>query len=91
VQKLHPAVLEAGIACADRAVTGATARTAAMLAALKRAIQDYTPPDGSAFGRALAAYVNASVAFLWTDCRPPCVPQRNAVKWLKGLLSTVRF
>jgi translation initiation factor 2B subunit (eIF-2B alpha/beta/delta family) len=90
VQKLHPAILELGLAYADGSIAGSTARTIAMLSACNRAISEYTPPEGVSFSRALAAAVNAAVGFLWFECRPACVPQRNSVKWLKGVISTVR-
>jgi translation initiation factor 2B subunit (eIF-2B alpha/beta/delta family) len=90
VQKLHPAVLELGLAYSSGSITGATARTIAMLVALKRVVAAYTTPEKQSLSRSLTSYINSCVGFLWDECRPACVPQRNSVKWLKGLIGTVR-
>ena len=87
---MHAAVLELALAESRGTVAGATARTMAMLAALKTAVLDFTPPDGGDVRYGLTPYLNACVSFLWDEGRPPCVPQRNSVKWLKAVIATVR-
>jgi translation initiation factor 2B subunit (eIF-2B alpha/beta/delta family) len=89
--KLHPAVVALGFSCANGTITGSTHRTVAMLYVLQRVIADFHTPDKQAFSRSLSAHINACVGFLWDECQPACVPQRNSVKWLKGLISAVRF
>lgn len=89
-QRLHPAILELGLAYANGSIAGSTHRAAAMLFAFKRVVADFQTPDRQAFSRSLSSHINACVGFLWDECRPACVPQRNSVKWLKALINTVR-
>lgn len=89
VQKVHPAVLQTGLGYADGSIRGSTARSVAMMLALRAALADYVTPENKAFSRAATTYVNTCVAFLWDECRPACVSQRNSVKWLKKALVKV--
>ena len=89
-QRLHPAILELGLAYANGTIAGSTHRAAAMLFAFKRVVADFQTPHKQAFSRSLSSHINACVGFLWDECRPACVPQRNSVKWLKALINTVR-
>lgn len=87
--KLHPAVMQLGLGYADGSIIGSTARTIAMMLALKQVVRDYSAPDDRMFNRALTTYINSCVKFLWEECRPACVPQRNSVKWLKNALMKI--
>jgi hypothetical protein len=60
-----------------------------MMLALRAALADYVTPENKAFSRAATTYINTCVAFLWDECRPACVSQRNSVKWLKKALVKV--
>lgn len=86
---MHPAVLQTGLGYADGSIRGSTARSVAMMLALRAALADYVTPENKAFSRAATTYVNTCVAFLWDECRPACVSQRNSVKWLKKALVKV--
>ena len=89
VQKLHPAILELGLAYSDGTIKGSSARSIAMMLAMRCVVRDYVPPATQAFSRALTAHINACVGFLWDECRPACVPQRNSIKWLKSTIHNV--
>jgi translation initiation factor 2B subunit (eIF-2B alpha/beta/delta family) len=90
VQKLHPAILELGLAYSDGSIAGSSARSIAMMLAMRCVVRDYVSPPTQAFPRALTAHINACVGFLWDECRPACVPQRNSIKWLKSTIHNVR-
>jgi hypothetical protein len=90
LQKLHPAVLELGLAYSDGSLAGASARSIGMMLAMRCVVADFKAPENAAFSRALTSHVNACVAFLWEECRPACVPQRNSIKWLKSIIHNVR-
>lgn len=90
MQKLHPAILELGLAYSDGTIKGSSARSIAMMLAMRCVVREYVAPPTQAFSRALTAHINACVGFLWDECRPACVPQRNSIKWLKSTIHNVR-
>lgn len=90
MQKLHPAVLELGLAYSDGTIVGSSARSIAMMLAMHCVVRDFKPSESQAFSRALTSYINACVGFLWDECRAACVPQRNSIKWLKSTINNVR-
>lgn len=91
LQKLHPAILELGLAYSDGAIVGSSDRSIAMMLAMHCVVRDFKASESQAFSRALTSYINACVGFLWDECRAACVPQRNSIKWLKSTINNVRF
>lgn len=90
VQKLHPVILELGLAYSDGTIAGSSARSIAMMLAMHCVVRDFKPAESQAFSRALTSYINSCVGFLWDECRAACVPQRNSIKWLKSTINNVR-
>jgi translation initiation factor eIF-2B subunit delta len=85
---VHPAVLRLGLHYASGAVSGGAARAAALLAALRCVVADYTTPPGKVLARDLTGVVNGAVAFL-VECRPLSASMGAAVKALKFALSSL--
>lgn len=89
MQKLHPAILELGLAYSDGTVVGSSDRCIAMMLAMHCVVRDFKASETQAFSRALTSYINSCVGFLWDECRAACVPQRNSIKWLKSTINNV--
>jgi hypothetical protein len=80
---VHPAVLELGLKLADGVVVGANARCLALLAALRKVIEDYETPPQKELSRDLDARLKPYITFL-RQCRPLSVSMGNAIRFLKA-------
>lgn len=89
LQKLHPAILELGLAYSNGTIASSSARSIAMMLAMHCVVRDFKASESQAFSRALTSYINTCVSFLWDECRAACVSQRNSIKWLKSTINNV--
>lgn len=83
---IHPAVLRVGIQMGQRKIVGANARTAAMLTAFQRFIEDYSPPPYQAIDKHLKQMLDRQINFI-THCRPHSIAMGGTIRWLKRRLS----
>ncbi|KAG7200553.1 hypothetical protein KM043_001114 [Ampulex compressa] len=79
---IHPAIVRLGVQYADKVIVGSNARCVALLAAVKRLIEDFQRPQHADFIRGLEARLQESVAYLH-HCRPLAVSMQNALRHLK--------
>ncbi|XP_053977269.1 translation initiation factor eIF-2B subunit delta [Hylaeus volcanicus] len=80
--KIHPVIVRLGTQYAKKVIVGSNARCVALLAAVKRLIQDFERPSQADFIRGLEASLQESVAYLH-HCRPLAVSMQNALRHLK--------
>ncbi|XP_026191567.1 translation initiation factor eIF-2B subunit delta [Cyclospora cayetanensis] len=86
-ESIHPAVLRAGLQMGQRKIVGSNARTAAMLTAFQRFIEDYSPPPYQAVDKHLKQMLDRQINFI-THCRPHSIAMGGTIRWLKRKLST---
>ncbi|KAL8447173.1 hypothetical protein Emag_004439 [Eimeria magna] len=84
---IHPAVLRVGLQMGQRKIVGANARTAAMLTAFQRFIEDYSPPPYQAIDKHLKQMLDRQINFI-THCRPHSIAMGGTIRWLKRRLSS---
>ncbi len=83
--KIHPAILSLGLKYNEGTITGATARTIAMLEAFLEFLRDYKASEKKAFSRDFDKELKPQIQFL-VDSRPLCIAMGNASKFLFLLL-----
>ncbi|KAL8438730.1 hypothetical protein Efla_003401 [Eimeria flavescens] len=84
---IHPAVLRVGLQMGQRKIVGSNARTAAMLTAFQRFIEDYSPPPYQAIDKHLKQMLDRQINFI-THCRPHSIAMGGTIRWLKRRLSS---
>lgn len=87
-REIHPSILTLALQISSYTLCGSNARTVGTLLAFKRVISSYTTPPGIALSRHLLTHLNHQIAYL-RSARPLCIGQGNAIRWLKGVVSTV--
>lgn len=87
----HPSVVRLGLQTAEEVVTGSSARTSAMLLALRDVVADFAiPPESETqdLRRELDKALKRHIQFL-VDCRPISVSMGNAVRFVKSRLAAL--
>lgn len=86
---VHAAILTLGMQINKRVIAGSSARCLGFLLAIKRVIEDYKTPEGSALNRHLpGAYLSHQINYI-TSARPMATAMGNAIRWLKEEISKI--
>ncbi|KAI9149666.1 hypothetical protein H9P43_009841 [Blastocladiella emersonii ATCC 22665] len=85
---LHPSVVTVALKTAHLHLAGANERCAAMLAAFRQLIADYTTPPRAVLPRHLTQYLGAHIAYL-AETRPLSPGMGNAIRALKHAISVL--
>lgn len=86
--KIHPAILSLGLKYNEGSITGATARTIAMLQAFLEVLQDYKPSKNKVFSTDFDKELKPQIQFL-VDSRPLCIAMGNAIKYFKSAIQKI--
>lgn len=84
---LHPLIVRLGLKYSEGVLSGGTARTLALITALKAVIQDYVMPEGKELARELD--LGPTIGFL-KECRQFSEGMNNVIKRLKVLISAIQ-
>lgn len=79
---IHPAMVRLGVQYESKVIVGSNARCVALLAVVKRVVQDFEKPAQADFIRGLDESLQQSLKYLH-HCRPLAVSQHNAMRHLK--------
>lgn len=79
---IHPAIVRLGMKYASKTIVGSNARCVALLADVRRMIEDFEKPAHADFVRGLEASMQKAMAYLH-HCRPIAVSMQNAMRHLK--------
>lgn len=87
-ENIHPAMLQLGQKYANGSIVGSTARTVALLHALREVVQDYSTPKSKELRKDLDSKLKPMIDYI-KQCRPMSISMGNALKYFKMRLHKV--